>query len=207
MSVILVFDYDGVIVDSLELFMKFFLQACIDLNVEGIKTRDDFLRLFEDNMYSSLMGEGLSPGEIEVVISKVKNNLLANHHRMKVFPGMRKVLYSLSKRYTLFLITSNDSEVVKDFLVLNHLDLFAGIHGCETSSSKVDKIKLIKNLTNEECYYIGDTIGDIIEGKRAGALTVAVGWGWHPMNRLLKASPDYLAYTPKDLLKIFKQLP
>ena len=47
----------------------------------------------------------------------------------------------------------------------------------------------------DEIYYVGDTKGDMIEGKQAGAVTVAVTWGWHTAENLAQASPDHLVNT------------
>jgi len=65
-----------------------------------------------------------------------------------------------------------------------------------------------------EQWYVGDTVGDIVEGKAAGVRTIAagvrtiaVGWGWHDAERLLGASPDYLAQTPADLLEFLGRRP
>ena len=58
-----------------------------------------------------------------------------------------------------------------------------------------------------EQWYVGDTVADIVEGKAAGVRTIAVGWGWHDAERLLGASPDYLAQTPADLLELLGRRP
>ena len=51
-------------------------------------------------------------------------------------------------------------------------------------------------------YYVGDTKGDMIEGKKAGALTVAVTWGWHTREKLADASPDHMVHTPAELVTL-----
>ncbi len=35
----------------------------------------------------------------------------------------------------------------------------------------------------------------MIEGKKAGAVTVAVTWGWHTADNLTEASPDHMVNT------------
>ena len=51
-------------------------------------------------------------------------------------------------------------------------------------------------------YYVGDTKGDMIEGKKAGAVTVAVTWGWHTADNLAEASPDHTVNTLSALENI-----
>jgi phosphoglycolate phosphatase len=52
-------------------------------------------------------------------------------------------------------------------------------------------------------WYVGDTVGDILEARRAGVGTVGVAWGWHGVERLRRANPDHMAHAPSDLLDLF----
>lgn len=204
MNYTLIFDYDGVIVDSFRLFMKYFLEACRIEKVEDIKTKKDFLEIFDGNMYESLKHIGLSSEKICRIISIVKDNLLKTHHDMNLFPGMKDVLEILSRKNILIVITSNNSEVVRDFFKLKDIEVFREIYGSEEGSSKVEKINKVKKKYNGRYYYyIGDTTGDIIEGKQAGVSTVAVTWGWHSEYKLRKEKPAYLVHSPHELLNIF----
>ncbi|HDM67229.1 MAG TPA: HAD family hydrolase, partial [Thermoplasmatales archaeon] len=133
-----------------------------------------------------------------------KDNLIKNHDKMNPYPGMKQVLKSLSKKHRLFIITSNNSEVVEDFLRSRKMNYFLGIYGFESGLSKTRKIMFIKKkYRGFKHYYIGDTTGDIIEGRRAGVETIAVTWGWHPTDRILSSKPDHLVHTPIGLLKLF----
>jgi len=58
------------------------------------------------------------------------------------------------------------------------------------------------SVTLQDIYYIGDTTGDIKEGKEAGVKTVGVTWGWHSKALLAASRPDYLFDTPEDLLQL-----
>ena len=204
MSYILIFDYDGVIVDSKSLFMEYFLKACESENIIGIKTEQDFLNIFDGNMYESLLKQGLSLNKIQHIISMVKDGLLRTHDKMNLFPGMKEVLEKLVEKHILIVITSNDSDVVRDFFRLKEIELFDDIYGLDYGSSKVEKIKMIKRkYIGRDYFYIGDTIGDIREGKQAGVSTVAVTWGWHSEYKLKSERPTYLIHSPNELLKIF----
>ena len=48
------FDFDGVIVDSLDVFSTAFLDACTAVGVEGFTAADDLLALMEDNFYAGM---------------------------------------------------------------------------------------------------------------------------------------------------------
>jgi phosphoglycolate phosphatase len=51
-------------------------------------------------------------------------------------------------------------------------------------------------------WYVGDTVGDVVEGRQAGARTVAVTWGWHDENLLRGARPDHVASSPHELVEL-----
>lgn len=71
--------------------------------------------------------------------------------------------------------------------------------------SKVEKIRHIterSGMQGNGTFYIGDTVGDILEAKQAGVKTVAVTWGWHTKEQLSVANPDSLIDSPEELLEI-----
>jgi len=123
---------------------------------------------------------------------------------LHLFPGIYDAIKRLDQENELMVVTSNESNVVTSFLKKNGLNEFTGVYGSDKGGSKVNKINAIKkNLPHKEFYYIGDTKGDIFEGRKADVSTVAVTWGWHDSNRLLQTKPDYLIDSPKQLVELF----
>ena len=204
MGSILIFDYDGVIVDSLDLFMDYFIQACKQEGFEEIGSKQVFLSLFDGNMFEKMLEKGMSREQIKRIMYFMRDELVLNQEKLQVFPGMRQVLKTLSSNNSLYIITSNESHVVNQFLSLHQLTMFKDIIGSEKEPSKVKKIQMIKEQNgHKDVFYIGDTVGDIIEGKKAKVDTVAVSWGWHDLKKLRKIDPAYLVSRPEDLIHLF----
>lgn len=200
----LIFDYDGVIVDSLDLFMRFFIEACKKEGFEEIGSKEIFLSLFDGNMFEKMAQKGMSRGQILHIMLFMKEKLLRNQGKLQVFKGMKQTLSTLSEQYPLYIITSNESNVVKQFLISQELAVFKDIYGSDKEPSKVKKIHHIKQQNNsDKVFYIGDTVGDIMEGKQAGVQTIAVTWGWHDEEKLQKSGPSYIVSHPTDLLGLF----
>ena len=204
MKNVLIFDYDGVIVDSFEIFMTNFIEACKKEGWNSIATKDDFLKLFENNMYESMYEIGMTKEEILRIVFRMRDALIQNQHKLKLFNGITDVLKALLKKNLLFIVTSNETQVVERYLRSHKLfGFFKEIYGSDTGASKIEKILSIKkNNPNCNYFYIGDTQGDILEGIKSGVKTVAVGWGWHDKEQLKIVSPDFLIDSPKDLFKI-----
>ncbi len=206
MKNVLIFDYDGVLVDSLELFMKHFIFACKKEGFNNVSSKKDFLKLFEKNMYESMFELGMSKKNILNIVYYMRDQLLKNQDKLDVFPGIKETLESLSKNNILVIVTSNDTRVVESFIKSHEIDFFDEIVGSDKEASKIAKIKKIKTLFDgDNFFYIGDTTGDILEGKRAGVKTIGVSWGWHSKNKLKKADPDFLIDNPDELINLLEK--
>ena len=91
-----------------------------------------------------------------------------------------------------------------------HADHTGGVTGTafSTSCPSISRSKKTNHIIDKyhvekhDIYYIGDTAGDIREGREAGVKTVGVTWGWHTKDKMLAAAPDYLFDKPEDLLKL-----
>ena len=122
------------------------------------------------------------------------------------FAPMLPVLDRLKIDHILVVISSNISNIIYDILTKYRYDaLFQDVLGTESGFSKLDKIRKAMKIfqsSEEETYYIGDTVGDMKEARLAGVKTVAVTWGWHDKDRFEKVNPDYLIETPEGLLYI-----
>jgi phosphoglycolate phosphatase len=203
MQNILLFDYDGVLVDSLEIFMNHFIAACKNEHFSQIHDKKSFLKLFDKNLYESMLEIGMSLETIFRVVHQVRDGLLKDQDKLMLFPGISETVKQLSKNNELMVVTSNESKVVNSFLINQGLTEFSDIYGSDRGGSKVNKINSIKKEFNGgNFYYIGDTKGDIIEGRAANITTIAVTWGWHDKARLMENNPDFLIDNPTDIIEI-----
>lgn len=198
------FDFDGVLADSLEVYEKT-VKACLhDIKQPIIQSREEFLELFDDNFYASLGKKGIPLNAFmkaaEGILAQVKIK------DMKPFPNVEPVIKKLHENHCLIVVSSNDFASIKEALDHFHYDgYFKDILGSDFMFSKKEKIlyaakKYRADLT--DIYYIGDTTGDIKEGKQAGVQTVGVTWGWHSKEKLAAVQPDYLFDDPRDLLQL-----
>jgi phosphoglycolate phosphatase len=200
---ILLFDYDGVLIDSLEIFMHHFITAC---QIEGfvkIKDKTSFLQLFDKNLYESMLSLGMSLEVILRVGKQLRDGLIRDQSKLTIFPGIYDAIKQLGKHNTMMVVTSNESNIVESMLNSHGLTEFTNIYGSDKGGSKVNKIiKIKQQFPNHEFYYIGDTKGDIYEGRKAGVNTVAVTWGWHTKKELETLKPDYLVEAPEQLIDL-----
>lgn len=201
---LLLFDFDGVLVDSLDVYEKTVTDCLQEIGEPLTRGRAEFLELFDGNFYESLAQKGVNMDKFFAasvdILSKV------NYAEMKPFDAIRPVLRDLAKNHPMIIISSNDTPTITEALRLYDFNgIFSDVLGSDFMLSKKDKIlHVIKkySVTLQDIYYIGDTTGDIREGKQAGVKTVGVTWGWHNKEKMTASRPDYLFDQPEDLLKL-----
>src|SRR4030042_1250799 len=198
------FDFDGVLVDSLDVYEKTVTDCLAKINQPLTRGREEFFELFEGNFYESLVKKGVDLN----AFMKASVDILAqvNFKDIKPMDAVVPVVRELHKNHCLIVISSNESSSIKEALELFHYDgYFREILGSDFMLSKKEKILYaIKKyqVAPQDIYYIGDTTGDIMEGKQAGVKTVGITWGWHNKEKIAAAKPDYLFDNPQELLQL-----
>jgi phosphoglycolate phosphatase len=198
------FDFDGVLADSLDLYAEAVARCLERIGTPIVKTREDYLSLFDGNLYESMAARGVNLADYSRAAKEIMPGI--GYDAMKPFDGLIPVLVALSRDNCLLVISSNGSKTIRKMLVRFGFDLyFEEILGADFLVSKKDKIDYALEkygIPAQRTFYIGDTAGDIKEARAAGVRSVAVTWGWHSRERLLAAQPEFLVDRPEDLLRM-----
>lgn len=203
MKNLLLFDFDGVVVDSLE-FYENSVNLCLErMGVPRLESRSDFLALFDENFYEGISRRGIDPEAFTKVTAEVAPGL--DFGSIRLNQRMLEILLELRRLHVLSLISSNSTHAIR--YIFSGIDsYFEHVLGFEFMFSKSGKIRHEMERTGipgDRTYYIGDTLGDVNEAKQAGVKTIGVTWGWHPRERLARSAPDYILDHPEEFLKIF----
>jgi len=204
---LILFDFDGVIVDSLDVYEAVVRQCFERVGKPIVRNREDFLALYHDNFYREVASRGIDLNAFMAALADIRPQIdtsLIQPYRM-----MASVLRELAKRHRLMLISSNHEETIQVLLTrMNIQGCFEAVLGSNSLLNKTEKIIHAWNqsgVARDQVYYIGDTAGDIREARRAGVKTVAVTWGWHNSEILEAVDPDFLIDTAHALLDLFLQ--
>lgn len=194
----IIFDFDGVIGDTYDISYK----AAYSINNDI--TDEDFRNLFMGNAYERVKTK-FQQKDIPIFFERQKQVFTK-----KNFYPVKQALNKLHKHYQLFIISSTIDGNVNYFLSLGDLDrFFQKVLGGNNHRSKVEKFKMIFNEFNispEECLFVTDTVGDIIEAREVGIGSIAVTWGYHDEQLLLNQKPLAVAHTSEELLNIINKL-
>jgi phosphoglycolate phosphatase len=209
---LIIFDYDGVLADTLDDLLQFGQEACNKLGVKHIVTKDDINNL----EVMSFASYGLAceiPAPLIDEFVKICLNLFAEKKSPPaIFEGLSKVIRYLSLHHKMAVITTNSSQNVNSFLTKHGLEGFIhAIYGIDSPGSKAQKIsrarhQLIDNTKHESVLMVGDSLSDILAAKEASVTSVVVTWGHQSLEKLLGGNPDYVISSPQMLIAIVEQL-
>jgi phosphoglycolate phosphatase len=207
MSLIL-FDFDGVLADTLADMLSFAQQVCDELGVRHRVVQTDLSEL--EVMSFATFGRACEMPE-ELVGEFVRR--CASKFAQKVpppalFDGLGEVVRKLARSHTLAVVTGNTERNVRAFLEHHGLEgCFSAVYGVDRPGSKVEKILMAKGsfgTQDEALFMVGDALSDMRAARQAGVKSIAVSWGHQSMARLAEAAPDYVARFPGDLIEITK---
>ena len=187
------FDFDGVIVDSYAPSFSYARRYNPWLTDAGHR------RLFEGNIHDTMAGFIFGPDEE-----------FWSHYREHIFktppiPGIIPAVRDLSNRYGLLVISSGRSEPIREYLRRQDIsDAFTDVMGGDVHRSKVEKIKMARQKYGAvalDCLFITDTLGDLREAAEAGIPALGVTWGFHPAETLARGNPKALVSDPGSLVR------
>jgi len=190
MPKLIIFDFDGVIVDSLHAAHSVWAEAGATITVT------EYTKHFEGNIHSA-------PKPIATL--DFAASYATKTPLLKTFPGIYEVIKTLSQHYVLTINSSSYTDMIRQVLVNHNLSsYFHSVLGADVATSKVEKIKLaIANhqTAPDQTIMITDTLGDLREANQVGLKTIAVTWGFHDLTTLQKGYPTTSVDQPTDIIK------
>jgi phosphoglycolate phosphatase len=196
---LIMFDFDGVIADSLDDQTHAFVETLRAHGLDELATQATFLDFTETNWF-----EALAEADVPERVVREVEDAFETAPSPELFPEMAEVIERLGAAHPVVVITSSRTSVVEGILEERGVRGVAEVVGGDKEPSKTRKIRAARRRYGESraAWYVCDTVGDVHEARDAGATTVGVTWGWHGEERLLGAGPDHLIRRPCDLLDL-----
>ncbi len=178
---LIIFDFDGVLVDSLEYGLE--LERKMDPDI----TLAEYRRYFDGNYFRHRKKLKPQANEIDKKRDREHYNLM---QKLKIKASRKKIVKNLAEKYPIVINTSSPSFSVKNILKKNNLDKYIkNVYGRDVAYDKTKKFKLILKyykLKKEEAIFITDTLGDLEEAEEMGIDTLAVTGGFSTVSKLKK---------------------
>ena len=203
---LILFDFDGVLADTLGDLLQFGQEVCDELGVKHVATTDDLDSL--EIMSFATYGRQLEVPEhlVDEFVSGCTARFIQKPHPPKIFDGMTQVIEELSAHHTIGIVTGNATRAVENFLLENGIrQCVSAIFALDQPGSKSEKILRAKGQlagNTKDFYYAGDAVSDIHAARETSVKSIAVSWGHQSLGRLVKAKPDYIVHSPKELMEV-----
>ena len=210
MNSTVLFDFDGVIVNSIELFSTAVVRAAATLGRTIQFESRDLSSIKTMSIPEICDTAGIEQELSTSFIQQIERELYKVADQYPVYPGISEVLEHLGKDAHLGIVSATSIAVLNR--VLSHAGLdhfFKHIVGGDMPGTKAQKILSIMRQNhhslNQVCF-IGDTVSDIKQGRAAGVTTIAVSWGWHAIEWIRTAEPDHEVQKPLELIELIQKV-
>jgi phosphoglycolate phosphatase len=207
MSLIL-FDFDGVLADTLADMLRFAQEVCDELGVKHTVFQTDLSEL--EVMSFATLGRACETPEdlVDEFVRRCTGKFAQKESPPAIFDGLGEVVRKLAESHLLAVVTGNTDGNVRAFLEEHGLEgCVRAVYGVDMPGSKVEKITLARSqfaAAGEAVFMVGDSLSDIRAAREAGVKSIAVSWGHQSVGRLVGAAPDHVVRVPEELIEITK---
>jgi phosphoglycolate phosphatase len=193
----IVWDWDGTIMNSTPTIVDCMQKACSDLD----------LQVPDDALASHVIGLGLNEslkiilpdldsGDYPIVLERFRHYYLSQDHELILFHGIRELLEELKTKGHLLAVATGKPRHGLDRTLLNHRleDFFHDTKTADQTRAKPHPLMLLELIERwktpaHKVLMIGDTSHDLKMAKNAGVDAIAVSYGAHPKDELLLHEP------------------
>lgn len=198
-----IFDWDGVIADSVEMFYRAYQQTCEHFGrTLPVACLEEFRAWYKPRWERNYLDMGFFESELPAVLDHAR--AYVDYGKVRLFPEVVRCLRSLEGEYTLGIASTTDAALIRERLGAEDLlHLFPTVVGGEDGGS--DKIarygEALRSLgaAATESVGVGDTALDVHCARHWGMRTVGVTYGWNAEHLVRAANPDRLVHHPGEV--------
>jgi phosphoglycolate phosphatase-like HAD superfamily hydrolase len=195
---LIIFDYDGVLIDSLGDAISVGGDFCRSISHDRVPTKETIGALDIMTYHELARSIGLSPGQAERFSSHVFDRFQAISPTMTFFPGIESLLHRIASK-NIAIVSGNAKNVISAKLAAHELaEKITCIFGALEPGDKAEKILEVCSHFGVDVglsCMIGDSVSDIRYAKRAGVQSIAATWGWQTQDKLIEEHPDFIVNT------------
>ncbi len=211
----ILFDLDGTLTDP-----KVGITTCVQHALKGMGIEEADLDKLEPFIGPPLKDSfmqfyGLDSEQAEQAIKLYRERFsTVGLFENEVYPGIPQMLHALKAKGKKLAISSSKptiyvEQILKHFEIHKYFDVIVGseLDGRRTDKREVVKEALGQLLNGEkkphqDVVIVGDRKFDVEGGKAHDITTVAVSYGYGPMEELKEAKPDFIVRSVSELQKL-----
>jgi phosphoglycolate phosphatase len=204
---LIVFDWDGTLMDSTSTIVKSIQAAAKDLGLP-VPRDEDASHVIGLGLHEAMQAAmpNIEPALYPKMVERYRFHYLTKDPELVLFDGVRDMLAELSQDGYFLAVATGKSRVGlnRALNAVGLLSLFDATRCADETFSKPHPA-MLQELTRElgqdlkRTVMIGDTTHDLLMANNAGAAGVAVEYGAHPVDQLQSCKPVYSAQNVTQL--------
>ncbi|MFC1691514.1 HAD family hydrolase [Nanoarchaeota archaeon] len=202
---LIIFDFDGVIIDSLPAIFQIYDLICEKLSIEksdDIKNGD----FYEVDYKETLAKLGVIDEEsIKIAETLYRDNIPVLRKLAQPFPEIKKIFKKLEINHKIAIVSNNNKPEIetrlKEIGILDTVNMILdfSFHKVKPDPGQIIHCMEELGVMPHETVFVGDMEGDMDAAKRANVRKIiGVTYGYHSKHKMSKA--DVLVDKPSDLL-------
>lgn len=204
---LLVFDWDGTLMDSAAAIIASIQASCSDLGLP-VPERERAAHVIGLGLKDALAYAvpELAPDDYGKLALRYRHHYLARDPDIELFPGMREMLARLKQRGHLLAVATGKTRVGLDrVLEAKQLKQYFDSSRCADETHSKPHPAMLQELMQElsieaeATLMIGDTAHDLQMALSAGVPALAVSYGAHPRENLTGFNALACIDTPQEL--------
>ncbi|WP_431026758.1 HAD hydrolase-like protein [Lysinibacillus sp. LZ02] len=199
----IIFDFDGTLADSNQLFMKAWNLFAEQYNYDQVNA-DDLITSRNLTIPQRAKKYRFPMHKLPIILPKVYRYFKEHIEEVKLFEGIKEMLDTLAQKgYTIIILSSNAKENIE---LLLQQEQVASVSQVLTSSKLFGKDAVIKKFMKQQqvmpddVLYVGDEVRDIIACNKVKVPFMWVSWGLDGFELIEKENPKYVVHTPVQLI-------
>ena len=208
----LVFDWDGTLLDSAGAIVRAIQASCCDLGLpvpEDAQARHVIGLGLVDAMRHAV--PELTPDRYQAMVDRYRFHYLSGDQQLMLFDGVPEMLERLRRDGHVLAVATGKSRVGLE-RALDHSGLrpmFQASRCADECHSKphpqmLDELMAEFGMTQAATVMIGDTSHDLLMARNAGVDALAVTYGAHPHDHLLDHKPVACLHSVSELSQWLK---
>jgi phosphoglycolate phosphatase len=203
---IILFDFDGTIVDSMAIGIEITNRLAIEFGFPSFSDTD-LQRLKNLGSRDALKEFKIPLWKLPFLIRRFSQELNREVLYLTCFPGMKETLIKLkAEGHQLGIVSTNSVKNIQDFLRIQNLtttfDFVAASYSIFGKSRLIRRLIRENRLNPSQIFYVGDETRDIEAACKSGVRSIAITWGLNSAEILATYHPDFLINQPQELLQI-----
>lgn len=204
---LVVFDWDGTVVDSTAMIARSIQKAAADLQlrVPSLERASHVIGLGLNDALAAAVPD-LPVGRIDEFSARYRHHYFAVEPDIVLFAGIRELLVALAESgATLAVATGKSRRGLDRAFAATGLSMFFSASRCADETHPKPHPAMLHELTEElgvvatRTVMIGDTTHDLAMARAAGTAAIGVTYGAHPRDQLASHGPLALAGSVDEL--------